>query len=117
MKTMTTKQATEHLTRWQSTIEQWEKVHDQLCNLTGGGPESPISDAAQRIIGALTNTTAELIGARAEEMHWFRFECKFGKSKLLCIISPGHEIVVESARSFLATLTDEDGNQIYELEP
>jgi hypothetical protein len=33
---MTTKQATLHLTRWQSVIEQWEEIHDQLSNLTGG---------------------------------------------------------------------------------
>jgi hypothetical protein len=114
---MTTKQATLHLTRWQSVIEQWEEIHDQLCKLTGGGPESPINDTAQRVIDALTEATAELIGATSQEMDWFRFDCKFGKSKMPCLMSPGHEIVVESARSFLATLTDEDGSQIYELEP
>jgi hypothetical protein len=114
---MTTKQATEHLTRWQTVIEQWEEIHDQLCKLTGDGPESPINDAAQRVIDALTEATAELIGATAEEMHWLRFECEFGRVERRCIMPSGAEITVNSARSFLATLTDKDGNRIYELEP
>lgn len=91
------------MARWQSAIEGLQNSLAPVMEALDASPESPVSQALDRMEMAITAATAQLIGCSTEELQWHWLENNFGR-RGLCCTAYGLNVAVTSHSHFLFTI-------------
>ena len=83
---MTKKEILAELQQWETTQKALDAQLDQLYDLMGAQPDSPLFKAIYAVAEAHTNTVARIVGDDTEAMRWWQFECRFGERPMQAAI-------------------------------